>query len=112
MEECLRSLAHLTYPRYEVIVVDDGSTDGTHAFAAQYGMRCLRVPNGGLSKGAQSGYRRRPWRIVAFIDADAYADSDWLYYLVTALEGARAAAVGGPNLSPPRDWVRCSVWGS
>lgn len=36
---------------------------------------------------------------MAFIDSDAYADPDWLYYLVSALDEHEAAAVGGPNLS-------------
>ena len=103
MGECLRSLAHLSYPRYEVIVVDDGSTDATHAFALEHGMRCLRVPNGGLSKARNLGIEAARGEIVAFIDADAYADPEWLYYLVTALEEHGAAAAGGPNLSPPGD---------
>ena len=49
LDECLRSLEKLEYPRYEVIVVDDGSTDDTHKIANQYDFRCIRVPNGGLS---------------------------------------------------------------
>ncbi len=41
--------------------------------------------------------------IVAFIDSDAYADPEWLYYLVTALIEKKAAAIGGPNLAPSED---------
>lgn len=103
LDECLRSLAALDYPDYEVIVIDDGSTDATHQIAANYPVRCIRVPNGGLSKARNLGIDNASGEIVAFIDSDAYADPAWLYYIVCALEEHDAAAVGGPNLSPPHD---------
>ncbi len=103
LDECLRSLAKLGYPQYEVIVIDDGSRDGTHTIAEAHGMRCIRVPNGGLSRARNLGIEAARGEIVAFIDSDAYADPDWLFYVVTALEEKGAAAVGGPNLSPLQD---------
>jgi glycosyltransferase involved in cell wall biosynthesis len=103
LDECLKSLATLDYPNYEVIVIDDGSKDGTHLIAERYPLRCIRVPNGGLSRARNLGIDAARGEIVAFIDSDAYADPDWLYYVVCALEEHRAAAVGGPNLSPPQD---------
>lgn len=103
LDECLRSLGQLAYPDFEVIVVDDGSKDGTHLIAEKHEMRCIRVPNGGLSKARNLGIEAAKGEIVAFIDSDAYADPDWLYYMVTALEEHNASAVGGPNLSPVQD---------
>src|SRR5882724_4138263 len=41
--ECLYSLSRLRYPSYEVVVVDDGSTDGTAATAREYGPRLIRI---------------------------------------------------------------------
>lgn len=103
IEECLRSLSRLKYPSYEVIVVDDGSTDGTGLISAHYGARLVRIERGGLSQARNEGIRMAKGNIVAFIDADAYADPDWLYFAVTALEEKNAAAVGGPNICPPGD---------
>ncbi|MCB1125021.1 MAG: glycosyltransferase [Verrucomicrobiae bacterium] len=103
LDECLRSLGRLAYPRHEVIVVDDGSTDATHQIAAKHEVRCLRTPNGGLSRARNLGIEAARGEIVAFIDSDAHADPDWLYYLVCALEEHGAQAVGGPNLSPAGD---------
>jgi GT2 family glycosyltransferase len=101
LDRCLGSLAMLNYPDYEVIVIDDGSRDATRQIAWRYPVRCISVPNGGLSRARNLGIAEAAGSIVAFIDSDAYADRDWLYFLVTALEEHGAAAVGGPNLSPP-----------
>jgi GT2 family glycosyltransferase len=101
--ETLASLARLNYPDYEIILVDDGSRDGTAAVAQRFPCRIVRVENGGLSRARNLGIRAATGEIVAFIDADAYADPDWLYFLVAQIEAQGAAGCGGPNLSPPVD---------
>jgi O-antigen biosynthesis protein len=102
--ECLDSLTRLDYPNYEVIVVDDGSKDRTAEIASNYRhFHLIRVPNGGLSRARNLGIAAAKGEVVAFIDSDAYADQDWLYYMISALDEHGAAAVGGPNLSPPQD---------
>jgi glycosyltransferase involved in cell wall biosynthesis len=104
LDECLSSLKELDYPCFEVILIDDGSTDQTFEIAGNYtNVRRIRVPNGGLSHARNLGIEAARGEIVAFIDSDAYADPDWLYYMVSALEEHKAAAVGGPNLSPVQD---------
>ncbi|HEX7862774.1 MAG TPA: glycosyltransferase [Verrucomicrobiae bacterium] len=104
LDECLKSLVELDYPAYEVIVVDDGSKDRTNEIAGTYtNVRRIKVPNGGLSKARNIGIEASRGEVIAFIDSDAYADPDWLYYMVAALEEHGASAVGGPNLSPAAD---------
>jgi len=103
LEETLASLSWLTYPDYEVIVIDDGSRDATALLAERYPCRLIRVANGGLSRARNLGIQAATGEIVAFIDSDASADPDWLYFLVTQMEAQGAAGCGGPNLSPPAD---------
>jgi GT2 family glycosyltransferase len=103
LDQCLRSLAALNYPDYEVIVIDDGSRDATPRIAEGYSVRLLRVENGGLARARNLGIAAATGQIVAFLDSDAYADPDWLFFMVTALEEQDAAAVGGPNLCPSGD---------
>src|SRR5262249_54305683 len=57
IRDCLDGLAGLEYPDYEVIVVDDGSTDATAAIAGGYGVRVIRTENRGLSSARNTGWR-------------------------------------------------------
>jgi hypothetical protein len=98
---CLDSLAQLNYPDYETIVVDDGSSDSTAEVAARAGVRVLRVEHRGLGAARNCGLEAAAGSCVAFIDADARADRDWLYHLVESLTRRAAAAAGGPNFAPP-----------
>src|SRR5579863_12370 len=97
---CLESLKHLNYPDYEVIVVDDGSTDATAQIAQSAGARLLKLDHRGLSAARNAGIAAADGRIVAFIDADAEADSDWLYHLVETILRRDLAAAGGQNFPP------------
>ncbi len=105
LKACLDSLLRLNYPDYEVILVDDGSTDTTPQIASSYPNVChLRHDtNLGLSAARNTGIGAASGEIIAFTDADCRADEDWLYYLVGALLSSEFAAVGGPNLLPPED---------
>lgn len=100
---CLRSLTQLRYPEYEVIVVDDGSDDATAEIASRFPVDVLSPGRVGLSSARNLGLGVASGEIIAYIDADAMADPDWLTYLVLGLDADRAVAVGGPNLVPPSD---------
>ncbi|HVM49522.1 MAG TPA: glycosyltransferase [Candidatus Acidoferrum sp.] len=108
---CLDSLQWLNYPDYEVILVDDGSTDTTPKLALQHtGVRYFRhEKNLGLSTARNTGIAAATGEIIAFTDSDCRADEDWLYYLVGDLLSGEFAAIGGPNLLPPEDSVVASA---
>ena len=107
IDDCLTSLAALTYPRVEVIVVNDGSRDETGAIARRYpGVRVIDVPNGGLSAARNVGLGAASGEIVAYTDADVRVDPDWLTYLVQPLLTPDIAGAGGPNVVPADDpWM-------
>lgn len=104
LKACLDSLLRLNYPDYEVILVDDGSTDATPEMASLYkSVRYVRQTNHGLSVARNTGLAAATGEIVAFTDSDCRADEDWLYYLVGDLFSSRFAGIGGPNFLPPED---------
>ncbi len=103
LDETLTAIKQLDYPAYEVLLVDDGSTDETAAIGNKHGIRVISTENCGLSSARNTGYLESTGEIVAYIDDDAYPDCDWLRYLAIAFRNPEICAAGGPNLPPPSD---------
>src|SRR5665213_142274 len=101
MLPCLTALERLNYPDYEVIVVNDGSGDGTLAITESFPFcRIISQENKGLSAARTIGAEAATGEIVAYTDSDCVADPDWLDYLVGTMETKGLAACGGPNFAP------------
>jgi glycosyltransferase involved in cell wall biosynthesis len=106
LEDCLASLTKLQYPDFEVIVVDDGSTDETAAIARRFPFKLISIPKGGLSVARNVGLRAATGEVVAYTDSDCRVDPHWLSYLVLPFLNSDMVGVGGPNLVPPDDpWM-------
>jgi O-antigen biosynthesis protein len=103
IRDCLEGLRHLEYPDFEVIVVNDGSTDTTADIVSQYDYRLISTPNYGLSSARNTGWQAATGEIVAYIDDDAYPDPHWLTYLADTFMHTTHVSVGGPNLPPAGD---------
>jgi glycosyltransferase involved in cell wall biosynthesis len=110
LSECLYSLMRLDYPDYEVILVDDGSTDGTREIAKDFPQVVYQhQENRGLSVARNVGAHLATGEIVAYTDSDCVVDEHWLRYLVAAMQDQHVEAIGGPNVAPDSDgWIaRC-----
>jgi len=103
IRDCCEGLRRLDYPDYEVIVVDDGSTDATAAIVEEYDFRLVRTRNHGLAKARNTGLLLATGEVVAYIDDDAYPDPQWLKYLAATFMSTSHVAVGGPNIAPSGD---------
>jgi len=111
LASCLDSLGKLNYPEYEVILVDDGSTDDTSYIAAQFpSVRYIHQSNQGLSHARNTGAAAAKGEVFAYTDSDCMVDPDWLYYLIGTLVSGDYAGVGGPNVTPPaKSWIQACV---
>jgi O-antigen biosynthesis protein len=100
IRECLEGIMKLNYPFFEVIVINDGSTDATPAIAAEFDVKLISTPNQGLSAARNLGASAAKGEIISYIDDDAIPDPDWLLYLANSFYHTSYAAVGGPNIAP------------
>jgi len=80
LPRCLRALEHQTIPQdqYEVIVVDDGSTDDTAALAKASGAQTLKMRHAGPAAARNQGAKLARAGIIVFTDADCEPSPDFL----------------------------------
>lgn len=110
IREALAGVERLSYPNYEVIVVNDGSTDHTPSIVAEFDVKLISTPNQGLSEARNVGWRAATGEIIAYLDDDAYPDPQWLDYLANSFLTTDHAGIGGPNILPPHsELVACCV---
>ena len=75
LSDALTSVRQQTYQNFEVIIVDDGSNDSSHALAQEFAdkdcrIKVLRQPNGGVSKARNTAIAHARGELIAFLDAD------------------------------------------
>ena len=102
LEVCLESLTRLHYPNYEILLIDDGSTDAVPEITRRHpAVRYIHQEAAGLSVARNTGAAAATGAIFAYTDDDCIADPDWLTYLTRALTDPIMSAAGGPNVPPP-----------
>lgn len=104
LREAVESALGQSYPDKEVVVVDDGSTDGSREVLNSYGgaIRVLAQEHGGAYRARNLGLRTASGEFVAFLDADDYWHPEFLARLHAAIVAANAdlAYCGWQNVGP------------
>ena len=101
IEKCVGSLLASDHPNFEVIVVDNASTDGSLECLAAFGERVRIIRNAAnllSAPGLNQGIKAALGEIVVLLDLDAEVRSDWLMRLVEPIEGDSRVAVTGSKL--------------
>jgi GT2 family glycosyltransferase len=99
VERCLRSVLESDYPNFEIIVVDNASTDGSYevlsqSFSSVPNLKIVRNSgNLGFAEGNNVGYRNSKGKIVVFLNVDTRVERGWLAPLASSM--LSDARVGG-----------------
>jgi glycosyltransferase involved in cell wall biosynthesis len=80
---------------FEIIVVDNGSTDATAEIARALGARVVRIPRSAVGAGRNAGAKAARGELLAFLDADIIATSQWLTEARAVADRTRDSAITG-----------------
>ena len=99
----IRAMLASRMTKFEIIVVDDGSSDGTSdvvrsTFARTSRVRVLRKPNGGKAEALNYGLRHTSAEIVVALDADTIFHPEAMGWLLRRFDDPRVAAVAGATV--------------
>lgn len=90
LERCIESIMYQTYTNIELILVDDGSTDGSGELCDRYTFDerviVIHKPNGGVSSARNVGIDKATGDYICFVDSDDFIDKDYLCSIVIYLE--------------------------
>lgn len=99
LARCLDALALQTHPAFEVIVVDNASTDASAVVASRRGARVVREPEVGIPAASATGYDAARGDIIARLDADSVPGVTWLASVCESFQRhPHAAAVTGSGV--------------
>lgn len=105
LQRYLPALAQQQYPgRYEIVLIDNGSTDDSLLFAAAHFPQVLRIANGenlGFSRGINEGLRQAAAEITVLLNTDVEVRANWLLELVRPLRADPGIGITGSKLYFP-----------
>lgn len=105
--QCIKALLNQAYRRedYEVIVVDDGSTDKTADIIKNYHIRYIHQKNQGPAAARNNGVREAKGDIIFFTDSDCIATPNWIEEMLRPFKSPDIAAVKGAYLTNQKEII-------
>lgn len=101
LQDCINSLILQTYKNIEIIIVDDGSADGTGKLcdclaASDERIKVYHTENGGVSKARNLGISKSNGNYITFVDGDDWVEKNYIEVLYNSLRNCNAdiSAVG------------------
>ena len=113
LKKCIESIISSTYANLEIILVDDGSTDGSGKICDEFQAKDKRIrvvhkKNGGLSDARNVGLEIARGEFVSFIDSDDYIDSEMFEEVLTQFDKNTDIVIYGRYVEyPTKTIVQC-----
>lgn len=96
LKKCLYSVKKQNYKNYEVVIVDDYSTDHSASIAEEYGYKLIRLKeNSGSGKARNIGAKEAKTKLIAFTDSDCMLPEDWLSRIIKSFENKKVKFICG-----------------
>lgn len=100
LRRCIESISGQTFRKYEVILVDDGSTDKSPSICDEYASEDIRInvihkANGGVSSARNAGIAIAKGKYITFIDSDDWVEPEYLQEMLKAADDTCELVVSG-----------------
>lgn len=91
LERCLTSLVHQTYKNFEIILIDDGSTDSSAEICDKWSdiysfIKVYHYPNKGIAESRNRGIKQSVGDYITFVDSDDFLESNYIELLMDLLK--------------------------
>ncbi len=105
LERCLYSIVNQTYRELDIVLIDDGSTDGSHAIAETFAQQDKRVrlfsqTNHGQASARNQGVKRAKGEYITFVDSDDYINEDYIQTMMDAIGELDVVQIGYQRVRP------------
>jgi len=104
--ECIRSIKRQNIKPYEIIVVDNGSSDRTVEVAKRLGCKVVKEKRGGISHARNKGAKVAKGDILCFIDADGVLSKDWIKAAKDIFANKKVQAADGLIIYTHKDLLK------
>lgn len=107
INKCIQSLIDQDYENYEIIIIDDGSTDSSSKIVDQYenfeNVFVYHIKNGGVSNARNLGMSKASGEYYMFVDGDDYVEPNYISYFLSLISGDICTAFGNSHFKTVND---------